>query len=284
MITSRHNRRLKDIRRLRRSKDDRALLEGPHLVSEALAAGLALEEVLVTPGFRAGLPEADALLQALSALPEPPLEVADEILDELGDADSPRGLLAVARLPRRGVEALPRRPDGVYLYLERIQDPGNLGAVARAAEAAGAAGLALSPETAHPNHPRALRGSAGSLLRLPVAVGVEPQALDRHLAAGAGKVGSRPRWTALVPRGGASLWSAPLGGTVVLAVGSEGQGLSEEVLGRADLGLTIPLAAPVESLNAAVAAALVLFEIRRRRTAAGDRAEPAGSGSVPGPG
>ncbi len=231
-------------------------------MSEALAAGLALEEVLVTPGFRAGRPDGDALLQALSALPQPPLEVADELLEELGDADSPRGLLAVARLPRHGVETLPRRRDGVYLYLERIQDPGNLGAVARAAEAAGATGLALSPETAHPNHPRALRGSAGSLLRLPVAVGVEPEALDRHLAGG----GPPPRWTALVPRGGTPLWQAPLDGTLVLAVGSEGQGVSEEIRRRAERGLTIPLAAPVESLNAAVAAALVLFEIRRRRT------------------
>lgn len=231
-------------------------------MAEALAAGLALEEVLVTPGFLAGAPEHAALGRALAALPEPPLEVAAELLDELGDADSPRGLLAVARLARAGVEGLPRRPDGVYVFLERLQDPGNLGAVARAAEAAGAAGLALSPESAHPNHPRALRGSAGSLLRLPVAVGVEPETLDRHLMAPGGPA---PRWAALVPRDGEALWSAPLDGTLVLAVGSEGQGLSEEVRRRADLALTIPLAAPVESLNAAVAAALVLFEVRRRR-------------------
>ncbi len=263
MITSRQNRRLKDIRRLRRSKDDRALLEGRHLVAEALTAGIALEEVLIAPGFLAGRPEDEELGRALAALAEPPLEVAAELLDELGDADSPRGLLAVARLPRGGVEALPQRPDGVYVFLERLQDPGNLGAVARAAEAAGAAGLALSPESAHPNHPRALRGSAGSLLRLPVAVGVEPDALDRHLAAG--PAGLRPRWAALVPRGGETLWKVPLDGALVLAVGSEGQGLSEEILRRADLGITIPLAAPVESLNAAVAAALVLFEVRRRR-------------------
>jgi len=247
---------------LRRSKDDRALLEGPHLVAEALAAGIALEEVLVAPEFLAGRSEDDALRRGLAALPEPPLEVAAGLLDELGDADSPRGLLAVARLPRPGVEGLPRRPDGVYLFLERIQDPGNLGAIARAAEAAGAAGLALSPETAHPNHPRALRGSAGSLLRLPVAVGVDPDSLDRHLTAG--RDGLEVHWTALLPRGGTSLWRAALEGTLVLAVGSEGQGLSAGILRRAGLGITIPLAPPVESLNAAVAAALVLFEIRRR--------------------
>ena len=99
-----------------------------------------------------------------------------------------------------------------------MQDPGNLGALARVAEAAGAAGLALSPGCAHPNHPRALRASAGSLLRLPVAVGAEPDALDAHLAS------ARPRWTALVPRDGEDLYRARLDGTLILAVGAEGPG------------------------------------------------------------
>src|SRR5262249_34561030 len=112
MIASRHNRTLKDIRRLRRSKGDRALLEGPHLVGEALDAGVELETVLATPGFLA-TPEGTALSRRLGAAP---IEVAPELLAELADADSPRGLLAVARLPRPGVEGLPLRPGGLYLY------------------------------------------------------------------------------------------------------------------------------------------------------------------------
>jgi len=254
MISSRQNQRVKDIRRLRRSKGDRALLEGPHLVAEALAAGLVLEEVLATPGFL-DTPEGRRLARLLK---EPPLEVSPEILDELTDADSPRGLLAVALLPRSGAASLPVETDRPYLYLDGLQDPGNLGALARVAEAAGAAGLALSPGCVHPNHPRALRASAGSLLRLPVAVGVEPEALDAHLAA------AHPRWAALVPRGGEDLYRAPLAGTLILAVGAEGPGLSPALLARAGLRLTIPMAAAVESLNATVAAALVLFEVRRR--------------------
>lgn len=266
MITSRQNRRLKDIRRLWRSKGDRALLEGPHLVAEALASGLVLEEVLAAPGFFEREGAGRELRDILAALPEPPVEVAPELLAELADADSPKGLLAVARLPRSGVETLPRPHarggGGTYLYLDGLQDPGNLGAVARSAEAAGATGLALSPGCAHPNHPRALRGSAGSLLRLPAAVGVEPGALDAHLSGGA-------RWLALVPRDGERLWRAELPGTRVLAVGAEGPGLSDAVLERCDLRVTVPLDPRVESLNAAVAAALVLFEIRRRELAPG---------------
>ena len=226
-------------------------------MAEALAAGLPLEEILATPPF---LASAEGRILA-RRFPAAPLEVAPELLAELTDADSPRGILAVASLPRSGVEDLPIMPSHPYLYVDGLQDPGNLGALARVAEAAGAAGLALSPGCVHPNHPRALRASAGSLLRLPVAVGVEPEALSRHLAA------AHPRWTALVPRDGTDLYHADLGGTLVLAVGAEGPGLSPALLARADLRLTIPLEPAVESLNATVAAALVLFELLRRRIA-----------------
>src|ERR1044072_5547171 len=145
MIVSRQNAKLKTIRRLRKSKGDEALLEGPHLVAEALAS-------LVAP----------------------------EVLASVMDADTPQGALAVAPLPRSGVASLPHRRDGIYVYLDGVQDPGNLGAIARVAEAAGTAGLACGPGTAHPNPPRPLRASAGSLLRLPVAVGARPEALRDH--------------------------------------------------------------------------------------------------------
>jgi len=268
-----------------------ALLEGPHLLAAALDAGSAIETVVATAEFLAS-PAGRALAEALPCVP---LTVEPRLLDELADSDSPRGLLAVARLPRGGAEGLPVRPGGIYLYVEGLQDPGNLGALARVAEAAGAAGMALSPGTVHPNHPRALRASAGSLLRLPVAVGVEPDLLDRHLrgplgaggdlsapvapgahvAAGAhaaaGAHGAHfraPRWMALVPRGGVDLYDAlrdTPGGTIVLALGAEGPGVSPGLLERATVRITIPVAPAVESLNATVAAALTLFELRRRR-------------------
>ncbi|HEY4572821.1 MAG TPA: RNA methyltransferase substrate-binding domain-containing protein, partial [Thermoanaerobaculia bacterium] len=120
MISSRQNQRLKDIRRLRRSKGAEALLEGPHLVAEALAAGLPLDEVLATPPFLA-TPEGRRLA---ALLPAAPLEVAPGLLDGLTDADSPQGVLAVARLPRAGVEDLPVAPGRPYLYLDGLQDPG----------------------------------------------------------------------------------------------------------------------------------------------------------------
>jgi TrmH family RNA methyltransferase len=258
MIVSSQNRWLKDIRRLRRSKAERALLEGPHLLAAALAAGSDLEVVLATTEFMSREGSA-ALLDPLTTILH---LVREDLLAAAADSDSPRGLVAIARLPRPGVEGLTRVPRGIYLYLDGVQEPGNLGALARVAEAAGAAGLALAPESVHPNHPRALRASAGSLLRLPVARDVSPQALDRHLT------GAAPTWLALSPRGGEPLYEADLPrGAVVLVVGAEGPGLGSAALARAERHLTLPMCAPVESLNVTVAAALALFELARRRRA-----------------
>lgn len=253
MIRSRSNPTIRRLRRCRRERGATAVLEGPDLIAEAAAAAIPLEAVLATPEFLAG---ADARrLQGLVA--RPPQAVSPALLDELADADSPRGVLALAHLPRPGPEGLPLA-GGAYLYLDGVQQPANLGALARVAEASGVRGMALAPGTVHPNHPRALRASAGSLLRLPVAVGVTPAALARRLAP------RRPRWVALEPRGGIDLWRAELPGNVVLALGAEGPGLSAETAALADLRLSVAMAAPVESLNVTVAAALVLFELRRR--------------------
>jgi TrmH family RNA methyltransferase len=258
MITSRNNPTLRRLRRLLRQRGDTAVLEGPDLVAEAVAAGIALETVLATPEFLAGA-EARRLQAALS---QPPVTVSAGLMNELADADAPRGVVALADLPRSGIEEMPARA-GTYLYLDGIQQPANLGALARVAEAGGAQAMALAPGSAHPNHPRALRASAGSLLRLPVSMGASPAALERHLAA------HRPLWVALDSRGGVDLWRAELPPNLVLVLGAEGPGLSTAAADSADLRLHVKMAPPVESLNVTVAAALVLFELRRRSAAKG---------------
>jgi TrmH family RNA methyltransferase len=224
-------------------------------VREAAAAGVRLVELVATPE----LVESAEGRELVAALPFPPELATAEVLATVFDADSPRGIAAVAELPRGGVDGLPVVADGVYLYLDGLQDPGNLGALVRSAEAAGVAGVVLGPGCAHPNHPRALRASAGSLLRVEVAREVAAVDLTARLEQ------VEPRWAALATRGGEPLWQADLGGALVLALGAEGPGLSAEIEAGCGLRLTIPLRRPVESLNATVAASLVLFEIRRRR-------------------
>lgn len=244
------------MRRLRRSKGyaERTILEGPHLLEEALAGGVRLERVLATPDFLAG-PDGRRLA---SLLPQPPLEIEPRRLEELADADSPRGVVALARLARPGTEAIPVVAGAVYLYADTVQDPSNLGALARVGEATGIAALLLSPGCSHPNHPRALRASAGSLLRLPVHVGVSPEAAGEALAS----VEVTP--VLLAPGGGEPLWETELDGTLLLLLGGE-RGVSPAVEAVARRRVTIPSGGRLESLNLAVAAAVVLFELRRRR-------------------
>ena len=256
MISSRSNPTIRRLRRLKRQRGDSAVLEGPDLIVEAVAAGIPLESVLATPEYLASA-EARRLQERLT---RPPQTVSPALLNELADADSPRGVIALADLPRAGIEGLPVA-EGVYVYLDGIQQPANLGALARVAEAAGVRGLALAPGSVHPNHPRALRASAGSLLRLPLALAASPAEVAQRLAP------LRPTWVALEARGGTDLWQAELPGSIVLALGAEGPGLSAAAAGQADLRLAVPMAEPVESLNVTVAAALVLFELRRRLAA-----------------
>jgi TrmH family RNA methyltransferase len=145
--------------------------------------------------------------------------------------------------------------------LDRIQDPGNLGALVRSAEATSVAGIGLAPGCAHPNNPKALRASAGSLLRVPVAVSVGLEAVLAHLS------NLSPTVVALDPSGGEDLYDSDLEGCMILALGTEGSGLPPELRSRADLRITIPVAEPVQSLNVTVAASVALHEIARRRRA-----------------
>ncbi|MCH9648074.1 MAG: RNA methyltransferase [Deltaproteobacteria bacterium] len=261
LIRSSTNRTIKDIRRLLRSKGSRAVLEGPNLLREALEAQCPLETVLMTPSFL----ERDEGAELAARLSRPPLLAEERILAGLTDADSPQGALAIVELERHGVSELPLQREGLYLYLDGIQDPGNLGALARVAEATDCVGLALAKGTVHPNHPRALRASAGSLLRVPIATSVSVREFNHHLRS------ISPRWLALEPKGGKDLYEGSWEGAWVLVLGAEGRGLSQtlfSVEGK-DLPvekLTIPLANTVESLNVTVAAAVALFEIRRSRS------------------
>lgn len=253
-IESRQNRRVKGIRRLRDCKERLAFLEGPHLLAELAGSDLEIEELVATPEFVEG--RQGHLVDSVQA---EPLLVSARVLASLVDAASPQGVLTVVRLPREGVSGLPVTSGGVYLYLEALQDPGNLGALARSAEAAGAAGIALGPGSAHPSHPKALRASAGSLLRLPTATGCSVDGMLEHLAS------ASPRLVGLDSRGGSDLYETPLAGTLVLALGSEGAGLTPALRSEAEMLVSVPTAAQVESLNVTVAASVVLHELARRR-------------------
>lgn len=258
-IRSAQNHRVKGIRRLRaRQGAARAesegllLLEGRHLVEAALDAKLDIVEALATVDFAEGHAE------LLERLPAAALQwIEPSLLAASADSDAPQGLVAVAHRPAANLSACPQT--GLLLYLDGLQDPGNVGALARSAEAFGAAALVLAPGSAHWRHPRALRGSAGSLLRLPCFHGVDADTLDALLE-------RRPTWWVLSRDGDAALEDVALDSAAVLVVGNEAHG-PRHVLQTSSLAerrrlVSIPIAGAVESLNAAVAGSIALHALR----------------------
>jgi TrmH family RNA methyltransferase len=171
----------------------------------------------------------------------------------------PSGTIAIARHgPASLADVLARRPQ-LVLVVSDVQDPGNLGAIIRAAEACGGSGVVSAPGSADPFGWKALRGSMGSALRLPIAVRVP---LAETLAAARA---SGLRILAAVARGGTALPSSDLRPPSVILLGGEGQGLPAAIVDAADDRITIPMRPPVESMNVATAAAIVLYEAARQR-------------------
>ena len=239
---------IKRVRRLARGRrrDPRFLLEGRKLVQAALESGVTIECALVSSGRATGE------VQALEARGIEVVETTQKLFVSVSSLESPEGILAVAHRPASSVADL--AAEGVVLVSAGIQDPGNLGALARVAEAAGARALVLLKGSADPYAPKALRGSMGSLLRVPVFEIDDIAALRKRGF----------RLAALVPRGGVDFRGATFRPPIALLLGREASGLDDTAVAGSDLLVTIPMRGTVESLNVATAAALVLYEATRR--------------------
>jgi RNA methyltransferase, TrmH family len=258
-ITSRSNPLLRRLRGLveRGTAGDLALLEGVRLIEEALDAGVEIVEVAASPRLES-TPRGKQLLHRLATTGAPLRLVDDRLLASLSEVETSQGVLAVARRRVFEEDAL-YRGSALLVVAEAVQNPGNMGGLLRAAEAAGASGLYLTTGCADPASWKALRGAMGSAFRLPHIRGLDRQDILPRLAArGVASI-------ATVPHGGVPYegldWTRP----VALWLGSEGSGLSPEALAAASVQVTIPMAAPVESLNVAVAAGILLFEAARQR-------------------
>jgi TrmH family RNA methyltransferase len=247
-ITSRANPRLKALRRLQakrhRLREGLFVAEGEDIVEEGLAAGILPVETFVA----ADRAPDEGLLGRLKR-GGPMHVVPDELLAELGSLGHPARVLAVFRhadLPVRGPDA------SLGVHLERVIDPGNVGTVVRAAGALGPAFLTLSPGCSDPYSAKGVRASMGAVFRVAVEAPAEPPS-------GLAAVG-------LVAREGDPIWSVDLTRPTVFLVGAERHGLPPELLARCDALATIPQADGAESLNAAAAATIALYEATRQRT------------------
>jgi TrmH family RNA methyltransferase len=262
-ITSRHNPIVARYRAVvHGDADDVLLLDGVHLVNDAVAAGLAIEHAAVDVNA-SGREEIAALMQSLRSAGIDVVTVTAPVMAALSPVRSSSAIVAIAGRPSRTPDDLYSPATGaapLVVVACDIQDPGNLGAIVRVAEAGGASGVIAAGASADPFGWKALRGSMGSALRLAVRRIADPMtaATDarRH----------RCRIVATVPRGGRSIFEADLRSPAAVFVGGEGPGLPQTVIDDADERVTIPMHTPVESLNAATTAALAVYEARRQRS------------------
>jgi RNA methyltransferase, TrmH family len=235
------------------------LLDGAHLVAEALAAGIAVEHA-VASADAGGDREIAGLMTQLSARGVDTAIASTAVMAGVSPLRSPSAIVAIARRPEHDGKRMYGSDPSLVLIVSDVQDPGNMGAVVRVAEAGGATGVLAAGISADPFGWKALRGSMGSTLRLPVA------RVDDVSRAVADARTNGCRLIATSPRGGKSLFDVDLRSPSAVLIGGEGGGLSDALIDAADERMTIPMEPPVESLNAAVTAAVIVYEARRQRT------------------
>lgn len=248
-ITSRANPLLARVRKLNsrrsfRREEGAFAAEGPKLLGEALRWGGELEAVICAPGV--ALPELPAQVRVA--------EVGDSLLASIADTQSPQGIVFICK--GKALSVPDRLTGGRYLLLDGVQDPGNVGTIWRTADAFGADGLILCGGCADPWNPKTVRATMGAVFRLPAyECGLE-EAADRLAAAGL------PLYAAALRDDTADIRQMELGRCAV-AIGSEGRGVSQRTLELCEKTVKIPMSPRCESLNAAAAAAVVLWEMAR---------------------
>jgi TrmH family RNA methyltransferase len=242
------------------------VLEGPRLVADALDRGVELESVWIGANARQAFGE---LLTRVEAGGFEVHELKEGVLERLGSTRTPQPVLAIAAIPPP--VALDAVPPGVVVVTDEVQDPGNLGTIVRSAEAAGAVAVVVGrgSQGVDPWNPKVVRGSAGAILGLPVLAVDEPaRALVVLRGRGFRAIGA-------AAAAAEAYTDVDLTGPVAIVIGSESHVIGPEIAAELDATVVIPMAGPTESLNAAVAASILLFEAARQARTGPGRPSPA---------
>jgi TrmH family RNA methyltransferase len=261
-ISSRQNPLVRTFRALADDPDptgERLLLDGAHLVRDAHAAGAAFEVLVVAASRLETHAEEGQIAEELETSGVDVIAADEKVFAALSPVKSPSGIAAIVRRKVTAPSLICGHPRAFVVTAVDVQDPGNVGALIRASEAGGATGAFVCGASASPFSWKALRGSMGSALRLPIVAGMTTDAVMTCME------DAGLRTIATVLRGGENPddidWRVQTG----LLVGGEGPGLSDDVVARCSARVTIPMASTVESLNVAVAAGILIYAARRQR-------------------
>ena len=238
-------------------------VEGPRLVEEALkgcvkplnGSAVAIHSVLVS---RSGAEKFGSLLAQLPSETDI-AQVPDRLFQHAAQTQTPQGIAALAELPRHDLGKTLARRDSLLVIACGLQDPGNLGTILRGAEALGATGLVTLPATVNPFNPKAVRSCTGAVFRLPIFPNQEAGPLFKRLRAAGVRIVATDRHSAL------HLAQADLRGRLAFLVGNEASGLAPEIAAQAAMRLSIPIRPDTDSVNAAMAALIFLYEAARQR-------------------
>lgn len=231
--------------------------EGPHFLEEALKPGsqAAVHTVLVSAEAAERYQALLARLPAESELAQLP----ERLFNQIAGTRTPQGIAAIVELPAHDLKAAIASGNPVLVVACGLQDPGNMGTVIRSADALGATAVVAMAGTVNPFNPKSVRSCAGSIFRMPVFVGQKPDAVFKLLR------DSKVRILGTDPRSVVALSSVDLRGPIALLVGQEAAGLPPEIAHEADELLSIPIRAEADSLNAATATGIFLYEVARQR-------------------
>jgi RNA methyltransferase, TrmH family len=252
VITSTANPLVKGLARLRirrhRDASGQFLIEGRRALTMADSAGVGIIQQLICRELGGEPLVADV----------PQIELSEAPFRKISVRQNPDGVIGVAPQLDTRLEGLDTPSQPLILLVESIEKPGNLGAMLRTADAVGVGAVIVATPTTDVHNPNVVQASQGALFTVPLAVAIRNQALEwlreREI-----------RLVASTPAGEVSLWEANLAGPVAIAVGSEAEGVSSELLAAADQRLVIPMEGAVDSLNASVSAAVLLYEAARQR-------------------
>jgi RNA methyltransferase, TrmH family len=259
-VSSRQNGLVKDLRRAFQQAElvnGLCAIEGIRLIEEAIRSGLRIHSLFFSDSAETRV---HRLLPQISSQAEV-VGLPDDVFGSAVATESPQGVAAMVRWPEFSLDAVLGRPSPLLLGTAGIQDPGNLGTIIRSAEAFGASAVLLGENTVSRFNAKVIRASAGSSFRLPSIAAKLPdiQALQQRGL----------RVAATSSHKGKPIDKVDLSGGIVILVGSEGAGVPKEYLSMADELVRVPHEEKVESLNAAIAASVILYEARRQRARIG---------------